>query len=64
MTVFKFNAVATDKGTPPLNSTAEVRISVVTSGSHPPQLVNVFPMQPIIREDVPEGTEVMTVCVK
>ncbi|KAK4327913.1 hypothetical protein Pmani_001640, partial [Petrolisthes manimaculis] len=61
--IFSFDAVATDKGSPPLHGSAVVQINVIQSGSHPPELMSIFPEAPLIKEDVPENTEVMVVCV-
>ncbi|XP_069958190.1 DE-cadherin-like isoform X2 [Cherax quadricarinatus] len=58
---FSMEAVATDKGVPPLSSRVGVDIHVVSSGNLPPTIVYQEPSTPKVKENT-EDTDVVIVC--
>ncbi|XP_064094827.1 LOW QUALITY PROTEIN: DE-cadherin-like [Macrobrachium nipponense] len=62
--LFEMRARASDKGSPALWSTAEVRIQVVSSDDLPPTIVRQIPRFPEIWENTTENTDVLTLCAR
>ncbi|XP_066958862.1 LOW QUALITY PROTEIN: DE-cadherin-like [Macrobrachium rosenbergii] len=62
--MFEMRARASDKGSPVLWSTAEVRIQVVSSDDLPPTIVRQVPRFPEVWENTTENTDVLTLCAR
>ncbi|XP_066958878.1 neural-cadherin-like [Macrobrachium rosenbergii] len=62
--MFEMRARASDKGSPALWSTAEVRIQVVSSDDLPPTIVRQVPRFPEVWENTTENTDVLTLCAR
>ncbi|XP_066980298.1 DE-cadherin-like isoform X2 [Macrobrachium rosenbergii] len=62
--MFEMQARASDKGSPVLWSTAEVRIQVVSSDDLPPTIVRQVPRFPEVWENTTENTDVLTLCAR
>lgn len=60
--IFHLKAKAMDKGDPPMSTSIDVTINVVSSGSLPPIIVKQEPSNPSVPEDTSEGTDVVIVC--
>ncbi|CAL4082232.1 unnamed protein product, partial [Meganyctiphanes norvegica] len=62
--VFHLTARATDEGTPTLESTVDVTVSIVSSGELPPSVVSLTPDDPQVSEDAGVDTEIATICAR
>ncbi|CAL4123184.1 unnamed protein product, partial [Meganyctiphanes norvegica] len=62
--VFHLKARATDEGTPSLDSTVDVTVSVVSAGEMPPSVVSLTPDDPQVSEDAGIDTEIATICAR
>ncbi|XP_068232166.1 DE-cadherin-like [Palaemon carinicauda] len=62
--LFEMRARASDKGSPVLWSSADVRIQVVSSDELPPTIVSQQPLYPEVWENTTENTHVLTLCAR
>ncbi|XP_064099901.1 neural-cadherin-like isoform X2 [Macrobrachium nipponense] len=62
--LFEMRARASDRGTPVLWSSADVRIQVVSSDDLPPTIVSQQPLYPEVWENTTENTDVLTLCAR